>query len=191
MSSPLVRVLFACVTLVFGLALAMPAQNQQPQLQEEQDDESAFASYGMALWSVVEDCFSEISESTTVCFKSKAMTALDRALSKPTITLMNGITLSARSGKSLIDSHAEQADRAALDAVKDLDQKNALLDDMLATRVERFMSSRSIVMESPEEGKPSKCILNPYQTVMSFLFFKKKTLNCYLFNKCYTMVKYA
>lgn len=149
MSLPVKRVSFACAVLVFSLASAVPAQHQQPP-QEHQEDDTSTSGYGTVLWSVIEDCLSDGAEPATLCFKSKALTAMDRALSKPSVTLVDGFTLSARSGKSLADSHTEQADRAALNAAKDADHKNALLDDMLAARMEKLVATRTISMDSPD-----------------------------------------
>lgn len=105
----------------------------------------------------MDDCFDEDSDQpAAMCLKSKALTAMDRVLSKPAVTVVNGLTLSARSGKSLsVDVQAAKNDRAALDATKDSDQKNALLDDMLFNRMEQIVSTRTIVMDGPngEEGE--------------------------------------
>lgn len=145
---------FVLVT-IFGLAFSVPLQQQQ-----QQPENGATATAGglsTALWSMLEDCLGgdDLTEPTAVCLKSKALTVLDRALSKPTVTVADGLVLSARTGKSLMfDSQAEKADRAALDAAKDSNHKNDMLDDMLAARIDRLMSSRSIVLEEPvgEEG---------------------------------------
>lgn len=139
---------------VFGLARSVPLQQQQQQ--QQQPDDGAGVGWGTVLWSALEDCWD--GGDSAVCLKTKALTVLDRALSKPTVTVADGVVLSARAGKSLhgtIDPHAEKADRAALDAVNDTDRKNAMLDEMLATRMDRLVSSRSIVLEGPagEEGK--------------------------------------
>jgi len=120
----------------------VPAQQQQ-QRQEE--------GFGAVLWSVLDDCFGD-ADSATVCLKSKALTALDRALGKPAVTLADGVTLTARAGKSLaVDPQADRADRTALDAAPDADSKNALLDDMLASRMERLMSTRTIVLDGADQ----------------------------------------
>jgi len=146
---------FVCVALAaFGLVSAVPLeQQQQPQHQQQQQREDG-GGFGAALWSVLDDCLNDASGSTAVCLKSKALTALDRALAKPTVVLAEGVALSARAGKSLQDAQAEKADRAALDAVaSDPDRKNALLDDMLASRMDRLMSTRTIVLDGDQEGE--------------------------------------
>jgi len=128
----------------------VPAQQQEQQQQQQQDD-----GFSVVLWSVLDDCFGDGGSSATVCLKSKALTALDRALGKPAVTLVDGITLTARAGKSLaVDLQAERADRAALDATTDVDNKNNLLDDMLASRMDRLMSTRTIVLDGAgQEGE--------------------------------------
>jgi len=108
---------------------------------------------------VLDDCFGDgggpSADPAAVCLKSKALTALDRALGKPTVTVAEGVTLTARAGKSLaVDPQAERADRAALEAATDADSKNALLDDMLASRMDRLMSTRTIVLDGAgQEGE--------------------------------------
>ncbi|XP_015367859.1 PREDICTED: uncharacterized protein LOC107164520 [Diuraphis noxia] len=141
---------FVCVCLaVFGSTASVPAQQPQQHRQEE--------GFGAVLWSVLDDCFGDF-DSVTVCLKSKALTALDRALGKPAVTLADGVTLTARAGKSLaVDPQAERADRAALDAAPDADSKNALLDDMLASRMDRLMSTRTIELDgADQEGRKKK-----------------------------------
>lgn len=147
-----VSVTFVCVALaVTGFAATVPTQ--QPQ---RDDAPPSSAGYGAVLWSVLDDCFDDSDEPATVCLKSKALTALDRALAKPTLAITDGVTLSARTGKSLpVDVQAEKADRAALDAAEDSDKKNALLDEMLASRMDRLMSTRTIVLDGAanQEGE--------------------------------------
>jgi hypothetical protein len=139
---------------VFGLAAVFGGAASAVQQQRE---DIAVGGLGTVLWTVLDDCFGDGGDETAVvCLKSKALTALDRALSKPTVTVADGLVLSARAGKSLtIDPQAEKADREALAAVKDSDRKSAMLDDMLAVRMERLMSSRSIVLDGPtdQEGE--------------------------------------
>lgn len=154
--------LFIRVSFVYGmfagLALAVPMQLQQPSPQQPEHNPATGNGYATVIWSVLDDCFeSESAEPITVCLKSKALIALDRALSKPTLAIADGVALSARAGKSLtVDQQAEKADRMALEAAKDSDQKNALLDDMLANRMDRLMSSRTIVLDgsvTDQEGE--------------------------------------
>lgn len=157
MSLPVLLPFFCIAMAVFGLASSVPTQ-QQKQQQQQPQEEGATGGFSTVVWSVLDDCFGgeEISESASVCLKSKALTALDRALSKPTVAITDGVSLAARTGKSLqIDQQADITDRAVLDAVKDTDQKNALLDDMLASRMDRLVSTRTIVMDTPagQEGK--------------------------------------
>lgn len=146
-STTLVRVFG--LAAVFGFASTVSVQQQR--------EDVAVGGLSTVLWSVLDDCFGGDGGNTAVvCLKSKALTALDRALSKPTMVVAEGLVLSARAGKSLsVDPQAEKADRAALDAVKDSNTKSAMLDDMLASRMERLMSSRSIVLDEPvdQEGE--------------------------------------
>ncbi|XP_008189381.2 uncharacterized protein LOC103311519, partial [Acyrthosiphon pisum] len=137
-----------------------PPQGQQqspPQQQPRQEDGAGSTGFGAVLWSVLDDCFGDgdSAEPATVCLKSKALTALDRALGKPAVTVADGVTLTARAGKSLaVDPQADRADHAALDAAPDADSKNALLDDMLANRMDRLMSTRTIVLDGAgQEGE--------------------------------------
>uniref|UniRef100_A0A2S2NPA5 Uncharacterized protein n=1 Tax=Schizaphis graminum TaxID=13262 RepID=A0A2S2NPA5_SCHGA len=154
----------ACVALaVFGLAASVPVEqqhHQQPQQHQRQEDGAGSGGFGTVLWSVLDDCFGDGDAATpaTVCLKSKALTALDRALGKSAITVADGLTLTARAGKSLsVDPQAERADRAALDAAPNADAKNALLDDMLASRMDKLMSTRTIVMDGAgQEGRKKK-----------------------------------
>jgi len=141
-----------CVALaVFGLAASVPVEQQQQPQQQRQEDGAGSAGFGTVLWSVLDDCF-DTAEPATVCLKSKALTALDRALGKPSVTVADGVILAARAGKSLaVDPQADRADRAALDAAPDADSKNALLDDMLANRMDRLMSTRTIVLDGVDQ----------------------------------------
>ncbi|XP_050062638.1 uncharacterized protein LOC114125013 [Aphis gossypii] len=154
-----VTISFVCVSLaVFVSSASVPAVQQPPQQQQQQRQEDGF---GSVLWSVLDDCFfgdGDAASPATVCLKSKALTALDRALGKSAVTLADGLTLSARAGKSLaVDPQAERAERAALDAAPDADSKSALLDDMLASRMDRLMSTRTIVMDGAgQEGRGKK-----------------------------------
>ncbi|XP_060856963.1 uncharacterized protein LOC132934653 [Metopolophium dirhodum] len=157
MSPPSVAMSSVCVALaVFGLAASVPVEQQQ----QRQEDGAGSAGFGTVLWSVLDDCFGdgEAAEPATVCLKSKALTALDRALGKSSVTVADGVTLAARVGKSLaVDPQADRADRAALDAASDADSKNALLDDMLANRMDRLMSTRTIMLDgASQEGRKKK-----------------------------------
>lgn len=165
-TSPLVSsAVCAAFFLVVGTASAVPVQ--QP---EDGTVTGATAGFGAVLWSVLDDCVGDTAdaEPAMVCFKSKALTALDRALSKPTVTLVDGLALSVRSAKSLADPHAEQADRAALDSAKDPAHKNALLDDMLASRMDKLMTTRTIVVDGGQEGNYRVMSLQPWPIVMFF-----------------------
>lgn len=150
MYSPVICVSFVFVLSVFGLSDAIPVQQQQQQ--HPKDAATAENGFATVVWSVMDECFDEDSaQPTAVCIKSKALTALDRVLSKSTVIITDGVALSARAGKSLpVDQQAEKADRAALDAAKNSDEKNALLDDMLVSRMEQIVSTRSIVMDDVE-----------------------------------------
>jgi len=156
MSSSVALPSVVCVALaVFGLAASVPVE-QQPEQLHRQEEASAAGGFGTVVWSVLDDCFSGgAADAATVCLKSKALTALDRALGKSALTVVDGVTLTARAGKSLaVDPQADRADRAALDAAPDADSKNALLDDMLATRMDRLMSTRTIVLDGAgQEGE--------------------------------------
>ncbi|XP_060847564.1 uncharacterized protein LOC132927124 [Rhopalosiphum padi] len=150
-------------TYVFALSLfasaviGIAAASVPPPQQQQQDGSTGF---GAVLWSVLDDCFlGDGDASAAVCLKSRALTALDRALGKATVTVADGVTLAARAGKSLqpVDPQAERADRAALEAAPDADAKNALLDDMLASRMDRLMSTRTIVLDGAgQEGRKKK-----------------------------------
>ncbi|VVC37916.1 Protein of unknown function DUF1676 [Cinara cedri] len=143
----------ACAAAVVGPVSALPAPaQQQPQQQDA-------VGLGTVLWSVVDGCFdADSAEPTAVCLKSKALTALDRALAKPTVTIAGGVSLASRAGKSLADPSTEKADRAALDAAKDPEHKSAMLDDMLANRVDMLMATKSIVLDglAVQEGRSKK-----------------------------------
>jgi len=137
-----------------GIAASVPQQQQQLHQQRQEEGAGSMGS-GAVLWSVLYDCFGDVN-SATVCLKSKALTALDRALGKPTLTLANGVTLTARAGKSLaVDPpQADRTDRAALDAAPDADSKNTLLNNMLASRMDRLISTRTIVLDGAgQEGE--------------------------------------
>lgn len=96
---------------------------------------------------ILDDCFDERSdEPAAVCLKTKALSALDRALSKPVATVVAGKALT-------IDQAAEKAGRAAPGAAKVSDEKNVLLDDMLAYRMDRLVSARTIVLLDGPEGQ--------------------------------------
>jgi len=141
---------FVCVASAAIVAAATAVPPQQ--------EDGGSTGFGTVLWSVLDDCFSgDAADAATVCLKSKALTALDRALGKPALTVVDGVTLTARAGKSLqaVDPQADRADRAALDAAPDADSKSALLDDMLASRMDRLMSTRTIVLDGAagQEGE--------------------------------------
>uniref|UniRef100_A0A2S2Q173 Transmembrane protein n=1 Tax=Sipha flava TaxID=143950 RepID=A0A2S2Q173_9HEMI len=157
----------AMKSLVCTFAFALVGLASSVPVQQREDggggsvDTAVGGGFATVLWSVLEDCLGgdDLDEPTAVCLKYRAMTALDRALSKPTLVIADGLVLAARAGKSLtIDPHAEKADRAALDAVKDSNRKSAMLDDMLATRMETLMSSRTIVLDGAvgQEGRKKK-----------------------------------
>jgi len=145
---PPIAISFVCVSLaVFGSTASVP---QKPQQQQQRQEDG----FGTVLWSVLDDCFGDVTSAvpTIVCLKSKALTALDRALGKSAVTLTEGVTLAARAGKSLaVDPQADRADRVALDAAPDADSKNAMLDDMLANRMDRLMSTRTIVLDGVDQ----------------------------------------
>lgn len=155
MTSSQLTAAFVCAAVfVFGSVTAVPAATQQSQ--EQQEDGGGL---GTVLWSVLDDCYSG-SDNPVVCLKTRALTALDRALVRPTIVLTDGVSLAARAGKvmqssPLADPQTERSDRAALDAVDGPERKNALLDDMLVSRLDRLMSTRTIVLDGPagEEGE--------------------------------------
>lgn len=155
--SSFVITIVLCSLAVFGLVNAIPMRQQQQQQQKDNNHPAAESGFSTVFWSVMDDCFGEDSDQpAAVCLKYKALTAMDRVLSKPTVTVVDGVALFARSGKALpVDVQAEKNDRAALDAAKDPDQKNALLDDMLFNRMEQIVSTRTIVMDGPngEEGE--------------------------------------
>lgn len=137
------RFSLVCAAVLVTAAAAVPAQTE----------DGAAAGLGTVLWSVLDACFDpDSTEPAAVCLKLKALTAMDRALAKPNVVIAEGVSLAARAGKSLPahEPSAEQADRAALDAARDPDHKNALLDDMLAGRVDRLMSTRTIVLDGQE-----------------------------------------
>ncbi|KAL5236582.1 hypothetical protein ACI65C_003992 [Semiaphis heraclei] len=157
----------AIASAVIGIATSVPPPPPPQQLQQQQQllqlhqqrHEEGAGSMGLSavLWSVLDDCFGDV-DSATVCLKSKALTALDRALGKPALTLADGVTLTARAGKSLaVDPQADRTDRAALDAAPDADSKNSLLNDMLASRMDRLVSTRTIVLDGAgQEGRKKK-----------------------------------
>lgn len=145
----LVRVV-AVTAAVIGLVTAVPAE-PSIQTQSETGDGGAAGGFTTVVWSVLDDCFGGDHGSATVCLKTRVLTALDRALAKPTVSVADGLTLATRVGKSLADPQADKADRAALDATNDPYQKNTLLDDMLASRLERLMTTRTVVLDSPAD----------------------------------------
>lgn len=145
-----VRVAAVTATII-GLVAAVPAETH-PSLQTQSEDGGGGAGgFATVAWSVLDDCFGGDHGSATVCLKTRALTALDRALAKPTVSVADGLTLATRTGKSLVDPQTDKADRAALDATNDPDQKNALLDDMLASRLDRLLTTRTVVLDSPAD----------------------------------------
>lgn len=153
LSSSAIRnhVFAVCVAFaVLGSVSSVPTQDDAPSV-------SAGPGFGLGsvLWTVLDDCFDESAEPVALCLKSKALTALDRALSKPAVAIADGVTLAARAGKSLADPQTERADRAALDAAKDTGHKSALLDDMLVSRMDKLVSTRTIVLDglTGQEGE--------------------------------------
>ncbi|XP_015378042.1 PREDICTED: uncharacterized protein LOC107172267 [Diuraphis noxia] len=141
---------------VIGIAASEspPGQQQQQIPQQRQEDDVGSMGLGAVLWSVLDDCYGDV-DSVTVCLKSKALTAHDRAPGKPALTSVDGVTLAFRAGKSLdVDPQADLADRAALDAAPDADSKNVLLNDMLANRIDRLMSTRTVELDGAgQEGE--------------------------------------
>lgn len=103
----------------------------------------------------MDDCFDESLEPVPVCLKTKAVIALDRALTKPTTAIIDDVALSIRASDSVHVTEPqpdEAADLAALDAAKDLDHKSDLLDEMLSHRMDMLVATKTIVMD--EEGEP-------------------------------------
>lgn len=115
-------------------------------------DNASPGGFGAALWSALNGCI--VSDEVVVCLKSKALTALDRALAKPTFNIVEGVTLRARDGKSLVDPL--QADHVALVAAKDPDHKRTLLDEIFAKRLDEFVSTRTVELNglAEHEGEP-------------------------------------
>ncbi|XP_050527242.1 uncharacterized protein LOC126897572 [Daktulosphaira vitifoliae] len=144
----------------FGLVIAVPMhQETTPAESSPSQIEDSLLGFGKVLWSVVDDCFGGVSsERPTVCLKSRALIALDRALSKPTVNIMEGVALTARTAKSVVDNSSENNDRVILESTKDVDQKDALLDDMIANRVDKLMATRTIVLDGllGQEGRKKK-----------------------------------
>lgn len=162
MYSPAALTSFLCITFsVSGLADPVPAQQQPQPPQPEQTGDVVSAGFGTLLWSTMDDCFDESSEPISVCLKTKAVIALDRALTKPTFAIMDGVALSTRTSKSMHvvtePKPDETADLAALDAAKDFDQKSDLLDKMLASRMDMIVDTKTIVME--DEGEQTITII--------------------------------
>lgn len=148
---------FVCAVfgLIFGSVAAVPVQQEQ-----QEDAATGAGGLGTVLWSVLDDCFGG-DDDAVACLKTRALTALDRALVRPNVALADGVSLAARAGKALqaaVDPQAEKADRVALDAAKDPERRNALLDEMLANRVDRLVSTRTIVLDAPvgQEGESNR-----------------------------------
>lgn len=165
MSSPVA--VYVCVAFaIFGVGSSVPMQQQSI---EDTGVPSTAGRLGSILWTVLDDCFGggddDSTEPATLCLKSKALTALDRALSKPTLAIADGVALSARSGKSLVDPQTEKADRAALDSAKDSGHKSALLDNMIANRLDQLMSTRTIVLEESGTQEGNKNNFNNNYTL--------------------------
>lgn len=158
MTSSTVGVAFVCAVVA---AMACTVLSTPTTEQQQQENGSSIGDLGSALWSVLDGCFDGYStEPVAVCLKSKALTALDRAIAKPAVVIANGVSLSSRAGRSLqIDAVAEEADRATLEAVKDSDRKSALLDDMLASRLNTLMSTKSIVLDG-SDVQEGECFTN-------------------------------
>lgn len=147
------RVSSVCAVVALAVALATAPSSAEQQSAAAAAAAGGGGGFGTVLWSVLDGCLGvDSTEPTTVCFKSRALTALDRALARPSIAVAEGVTLAARAGKSLPADllQAEKADRAALDAANDSDHKSALLDDMLVSRFNDFVSTRSIVLDAQE-----------------------------------------
>lgn len=156
-----------CAVIAPVSSLPAPAQLQQPQKQD--------VGIGAVLWSVLDGCFDvDSTEPTAVCLKSRALTALDRAIAKPTVTIADGVSLASRAGRSLADPSTEKADRAALDAAKDPDHKSALLNDMLVDRMAVLMSTKSIVLDGLTEQEGEFRIFLPVS--LPSLLFTRTTI---------------
>lgn len=139
------------MTCSVGTVSSLPSPlHQQPQQQQREDGPVASGStvgFGTVVWSVLTGCFdSDSTEPAAVCFKSKALTALDRTLAKSAVDIADGVSLANRVDRPLTDLPSEKADRAALDATKNPDQKLALLDSMIADRMDTLISTKSIVL---------------------------------------------
>lgn len=138
------RVLFLCAIAVAACSVRLVSSVPQ-------QEDGASSGFGTVMWSVMNGCFdSDSADPTVVCLKSKALTALDRALVQPTVAIADGVALAARDSKSLADPLTEKVDRAALEAAKDSDHKSSLLDTMLANRLNELMSTRAIVLDTQE-----------------------------------------
>lgn len=139
-----VRVPFVCALAVYGLAnsTVVPTTTRDPE-----DGAAAPApgsGYATLLWSALEDCYFDVdsTELITLCLKSKALTALDRALSESNGTTVDGVAPITRAGKSLLVDVNQQSDREAMNVTRDSEHKNDLLDDMIATRLYRLVFNR-------------------------------------------------
>lgn len=135
-----------------------------------QQEEGASSGFSTVMWSVLNGCFdSDSADPIVVCLKSKALTALDRALVQPTLAVADGVALAARDSKSLADPLTEKVDRAALEAARDLDHKSAMLDTMLANRMNEFMSTRAIVLDTQEGEDRWFTTHRPWFFLLSFI----------------------
>ncbi|VVC37912.1 Hypothetical protein CINCED_3A011261 [Cinara cedri] len=158
MTSPDTAVRFFRVTMACAVAFAVCSVRlvtAVPEMRQQQEE----GGFGSVLWSVLDGCYdSDSAEPMAVCLKSKALTALDRALARPTVAIANGVALTARDSKSLGNRLTERIDRAVLDAARDSNHKSTLLDNMLASRMNEFVSTRAIVLDTlaTQEGRSKK-----------------------------------
>ncbi|VVC37913.1 Protein of unknown function DUF1676 [Cinara cedri] len=162
MSSPNAGVSFICAIVVAAACGAVGDVSSLPRQRQHPPELDGGAGIGAALWSAVTGCLGPDSiEPAAVCFKSKALTVLDRTLAESTAAIANGVSLSCRAGRSPQPDHslAAEADRAALNAAGDPDRKNALLDRMIADRMDALVATRTIVLQDGsvvQEGRGKK-----------------------------------
>lgn len=157
MSTPVVAaVLVPLMAGVFGLVVSVPP-SQVPGTHAAAEGPYA------VFWSALDDCFGRGGEDAAVCLKYKALIAVDRVLGDPSPVVADGVSLTARAGDSPGPDDPPRTvrrDLAVVDAVRDPGRKSALLDDMLASRVEEFASA--VVTDDGEGEWRALIVLSNY-----------------------------
>lgn len=163
-----IRAPLVCAVVVAAMA-ALTVSSPPAQRRASEDGPASGGGFGTAVaWSAAAGCFGpDSTEPAAVCLKTRALTALDRAIATAAVDIVDGVTLATRVDGPPAGPSSEKADRAALDAVADPGRKNALLDRMIADRMYTLVTTKTVVLDGSvgQEGECQRLAVNGFVSV--------------------------